>query len=219
MDVYKFGLYLGFTGLAAMALLGMGHLGSHFHHGHAQAGHGGHGHGGHGHGAHSHGGHRGAARGASNNGNRMDAVLVLLSPRVWFSLMLGFGATGLLIKGLMPLEPWRFLLAACGGVGFEKLLIAPVWNAWAGFASRPARTLESAVCEEARAVTNFDSGGNGLVAIELDGHAIRLLARLSAEQRTKGKRVHAGDRLFVEAVNSARNSCTVSRFDQNAPIN
>ncbi len=46
------------------------------------------------------------------------------------------------------------------------------------FASTPARTLESAVAEEATAVTAFDNDGCGLVAIDLDGHEMRVLQGL-----------------------------------------
>ena len=240
MEIYKFCLYLGFTGIAAMALLGMSHIGQSVGHGHGGAhGHGGvhahdagglHGHdlGGshgiahtHGHGDGLHGvgghhhdspGHAGGHDHAHHSGGRdsIASVLSLLSPRVLFSLLLGFGATGMLLPRAIFPEPFKFALALCGGWGFERLLMAPVWNFMFRFASNPARTLESAVCEEARAVTNFDANGNGLIAIDLDGQVIQVLGTLTPEVRATGVRVRSGDRLFVEAVDTRRNSCTVS---------
>jgi hypothetical protein len=142
-----------------------------------------------------------------------DFYMLLLSPRVWFSVLLGFGAAGIILKGVLPLEPWRFLLAACGGLGFEKFLVAPLWNFWFRFASE-GHTLESAVAEEARAVTNFDASGHGLVSLDLDGQVIQLLGRLSARAIADGARVRAGDTLMIEAVDTQRQSCTVSPMKQ-----
>jgi hypothetical protein len=141
---------------------------------------------------------------------------------------LGFGATGILLKAMEPpllaaLTPYaglvndpgmavragRFALAMGGGWGFEHLVVSPLWNFMFRFAS-PAHTLESALCEDARAVTNFDESGHGLIAIDLDGQVVQVLGRLTPGQRAAGVRVRAGDSLFVEAVDPQRNSCTVS---------
>ena len=127
--------------------------------------------------------------------------------------MLGFGAVGVLLKQPLPLEPWRFALAFCGGIGFEKLMMGPTWNAWMSFASKPARTLESAVAEEAKAATNFDADGHGLIILDLDGEVVQVLGRLSEAQRREGITVRSGERLFVEDVDAARNRCTVSKLD------
>jgi hypothetical protein len=125
-----------------------------------------------------------------------------------FAVSLGIGATGLLVAPYIPAEPLRAFSALAGGIGLEKLVISPFWNGLMRFASKPARTLESAVAEEATAVTAFDSDGCGLVAIDLDGHEMRVLARLNAEQ--KHLRVRAGDRLFVEEVDAVKGQCRVS---------
>jgi hypothetical protein len=71
-------------------------------------------------------------------------------------------------------------------------------------------TLESAVEDEARAVTSFDASGHGLVAVELDGQVVQLLATLTATERNAARKVRAGDRLRIEAVDAARNRCTVT---------
>ena len=78
------------------------------------------------------------------------------------------------------------------------------------FASRPALTLESCVTDSATAVTSFDAAGQGLVAIELDGQVVQVLATLVAGERTAGAMVRAGDRVRIDAVDADRNRCTVS---------
>jgi len=258
MEMYKFCMYLGFTGIVAMALLSIGSLshgvhGGHLGHdsgdhpGHGGHGHSGHAHGGHVHGSHVHGAHTGhemhgvgghAAHGHvsldHHHGHDVHGVheghdvaqgrsylafagrqsgnflLSLLSPRVFFSLMLGFGATGMVVPASVVPEPYKLAVALGGGFGFEHLFVAPLWNFMFRFASNPARTLETAVAEEAQAVTNFDASGCGLISIDLDGQIVQVLGKLNAQQRRDGTRVRTGDRLFVEAVDTQRNSCTVS---------
>src|SRR5215472_9304256 len=92
MDAYTFSLALGGIGLLVMAVSGLGHRmhpgGHHVGHGH------GHGHT-HGHGVVKAGGkvHVGIAKVSR-------AFLTVLSPRVAFSLLVGFGATGFLLKSV-----------------------------------------------------------------------------------------------------------------------
>lgn len=138
-----------------------------------------------------------------------DWLLSLLSPRVLFSVLVGLGATGLLVQEWLG-GPVLFVVALAGGLVFEKALVAPFWNFLFRFASRPALTLESALMDTATAVTGFDRNGQGLVSIELDGQVVQLLATLRPEDRARGVRVRAGDALLVEEVDGARNRCTVS---------
>ncbi len=121
---------------------------------------------------------------------------------------MGFGATGLLTAPYLG-DTARLVAALAGGIGLEKLIISPLFNGLMRFGSNPARTLESAILEEAIAVTAFDAQGCGVVSIDLDGHEMRVLARLDAAQR--GMRVRAGDKLVVEEVDAARGQCRVSR--------
>jgi hypothetical protein len=211
MDLYTFSLVLGAAGLGVMALSG---LGSHFHVG----GHGGHGgHAGHAHthaGGHAIGaraGHRGGDRGghARGRGDARWSLVSLLSPRLLFSVLLGFGATGLLARHVLG-GPLLVLAAVVGGIAFEALAAGPISRFFFRFASKPALTLESCLQDEARAISGFDAQGNGMVSIELDGQRVQVLATLSPEDLAAGVRVRSGDLLRVQDVDAARNRCTVS---------
>jgi len=208
MDPYTFSLTLGGVGLGVMALSGF-----------AQAAHLGHSHGAHGHGAAHNsragdghtthvpagGGRHGGVRGGSGTSR----LLALLQPRVAFSVLVGIGASGLLLRPLIP-EPGLLIASLGAGLLFEWGLVAPLWRFLFRFASEPAQTLESVVSDEARAVTSFDANGNGLVAVELDGQVVQLLATLNATERAAARKVRAGDRLRIEAVDDTRNRCTVT---------
>lgn len=130
------------------------------------------------------------------------------SPRVWFSVLVGAGATGLIAKGFL-FEPLVAGLAIAGGLAFERLLVGPFWNFLLRFESRPALTLESALYEEVSAETDFDARGEGLVALELDGQIVQLLGRLRSPE---GERVRRGARLRIEEIDAGRNRCLVSRI-------
>jgi predicted hotdog family 3-hydroxylacyl-ACP dehydratase len=77
------------------------------------------------------------------------------------------------------------------------------------FASRPALTIESATTGDATAVTSFDANGHGIVALEIDGQVVQVLATLLPTSQGQPK-VRAGQVLRVEEVDGARNRCTVS---------
>lgn len=208
MDPYTFSLTLGGVGLGVMALSGF-----------AQAVHVGHGHGAHGHGP-AHDSHAGdghtthvPAGGARHTGVRgasgTSRLLALLQPRVAFSVLVGIGASGLLLRPYVP-EPGLLIASLGAGLLFEWGLVGPLWRFLFRFASAPAQTLESVVSDEARAVTSFDANGNGLVAVELDGQVVQLLATLNTTERAAARKVRAGDRLRIEAVDDTRNRCTVT---------
>ena len=231
MDLYLFCLGLSFGGLLVIALGGLMQ----------QSHHGGHGTGHHGNGAKAHlpvlkfhkaapsaasvrthapGHHHGRApHPALLFGHFHDAglfILSLLSPRTFLSILLGFGATGLILRPLAVWPPTLLLLvAAIGGWAFEHFVVRPLWEFLFGFASTPARMLETCVDEESTAATDFDASGHGLVAIEFDGQVRQLLGRLCPEERvaatTVAGRVRTGERLFIRSVDDRRNTCTVSR--------
>ena len=151
---------------------------------------------------HGHGARSGRAHGRGR-------VFALTSPRFVFSFALGFGLTGLTLAPLVPnliLAP----LAVIGGLAFERILVRPLWDWLMRFGSEPALTLESCCGDVATAVTAFDGNGHGIVAMELDGQIVQLLARLASTDRATGVRVAAGARLRIEDVDPGRNRCTVS---------
>ena len=212
MDPYTFSLALGGIGLLVMGVSGLGHRlhpGGHTAHGH---GHGSHGHGMVKAGGKAHAAHHGAqqAHGINVGIARVSrAFLTVLSPRVAFSLILGFGATGFLLKSVFG-GGILMAFAAAGGVVFESLLVRPLFNLLSKFASDPALPLEATLGDEVQVVTGFDVQGQGLVSVELNGQIVQLLGTLSPEDRA-GPKVHAGDTLFVRDVDSARHRVVVGR--------
>jgi translation initiation factor IF-1 len=240
MDFYLVCLILGFAGMAFLAVGGLGHgQGSHAHGGHvghgghagdvnlhgaghagalhagAQAGHAGHAVAPHAEGAHvQHAGHVHAHHGHGEGGGDARSLVLsglgnLVSPRVISSVVFGMGAAGLLAHPYLG-GPLLALAALAGGIGLEALAMRPMWNLMQRFVSRPAMTLETAVMETAQAVTSFDSRGQGLISVELDGQITQVLGTLRPADREAGVRVRAGDRVVIEAVDAGRNRCEVS---------
>src|SRR3984957_4289808 len=148
--------------------------------------------------------------GAMSTGRQAAGLLATLaSPRTIFSLLIGFGATGVLLGRLLA-GPALVGSAVLGALGFERLLVTPLWNLMMRFASEPAQTLDQCITDVVQAVTPFDAAGQGIVAVELDGQITQILATLRPEDRTTGVHIHAGDKLRVEDVDATRNCCTVS---------
>ena len=213
MDLYTFSFALGGIGLGTMAVAGLGARGG----SHGPAGH----HGG-GHAAGSHGGHahvHGAA--GSHHHDVADiraaqlpglgrGLSALVSPRIIFSFLVGFGAAGILLRAVLGGGVTLLVATMLVGILFERLLVAPLWRLAHRFESSPALTLESSLTDDAKAASSFDVRGQGLVAIELDGQVVQVLGTLRSEDLDAGIRVRAGDRLRIEAVDGARNRCTVS---------
>lgn len=221
MDLYTFGLLLGATGLGVMGLAGVAqHVGADGAHG-GDALHAGHTHAQGAHPLHpgpSHHldhepgspGHAGAPSLAHGSGFHLQHALGwLVSPRVIFGILLGWGTAGLVLRGALGSVP-SFILALLIGVVFERLVLNGVWKLTLRFASRPALTLEAAVAGEATAVTAFDDAGHGIVQIEIDGRLVQVLGTLSRAERSLGHRVRAGETLRVEEVDPGRNRCRVS---------
>ena len=215
MDLYISSMVLGAIGFTAMALGGLGSRGGGHHGGaHGHGGTAGHVHGGttgHAHGiVHGHS-HAGAVRGghAHTSGVAGRTFWLITSPRFLFSLMLGFGATGAMLHPVLR-GPVLLAAAGVGAIAFERFLVTPLWNFAMRFASRPASTLESAVADEAVAVSAFDDNGQGIVSLEVDGQVLQILATLQPQDRVLGGRVRAGQRLRIDDVNAAKQSCTVS---------
>ena len=198
MDLYLVSLATGAVGLGAMAIGGVSHsAGGHAHVGNA------HGHAGHA----ATGSHAGRAHG-DGHGTTGWNWSALLSPRLLFSAMVGFGAIGLAAAPLG--EPLRAAAALAGAAAFEAFIVGPLWRFLFRFESRAATTLEGSVEEEARAVTSFDVNGNGLVSLDVDGQNIQLLATLSSDELRQGVRIRRGDMVRIAEVDAGRGRCTVT---------
>jgi len=184
-----------------MAIGGLSHLG--------HAGHGSHT--GHGHAGHTHTAHSAHAARDHSAQNGSSVIYSLLSPRVLFALLVGFGAGGLLA---LPLgEPWRAGAGVLAAAALEGLLVGPLWRMLFRFESSPAVTLESAIEDDARTVMDFDANGQGLVALDVDGQIVQLLATLVPDDRARGVRIRTGDLVRVSSIDAARNRCTVRLLD------
>ncbi len=232
MDIYLTALALGGVGLAGMAVGGFArhgsehgsgtasHAGGHGGHGHAHDGHlfgshSSHGPVSHGNGAHGHAVQGHTAHGHDSHGHSPSATthsnpfLSLMSPRLLFSVALGLGTAGLLLRPFLS-GPFLFAAALAAGIAFERAIVAPVWNFSFRFESTPATTLESSLMDVAIAVTAFDRNGQGLIAVDVDGQMVQLLGTLQKSDRDMRVKVPVGSRLRIEGVDAARNRCTVS---------
>jgi len=98
-----------------------------------------------------------------------------------------------------------------GAVVFELILARPLFRLADKFVSRPALTIESALYDEAEAVTGFNAAGEGMIRLTMDGQVRQLLGVLAAEERAAGVKVRAGERVRVEDVDAVHNRCVVSR--------
>jgi hypothetical protein len=205
MDLYTVSLATGAAGLVLMGIGGLAHV-THAGPAHAGHAHSGPTHVGHSFGAQARAGARGARASSAGSGWRWTN---LLSPRLLFSFFVGFGAAGILASPLH--EPLRLAAAVTVGIAFEALLVGPLWRFLFRFESREASTLETSIEDEARAVTGFDANGNGLVALELDGQLVQLLATLAPDERARGVRIRSGDLVRIAAVDAERGRCTVTQ--------
>ena len=200
MDPYLTSLALGGVGLAVMAFTGLAHHGHDGSGSHSAA----HGHG-HGHAD----GHAADSHDGISKPHASQSLLALVSPRTLFSLCLGFGTAGVVLRTFLQ-GPLLLVGALIGAVAFERFLVGPVWKFMLRFESAPAQTLESAVTSEAIATSTFDRTGHGMVSVEVDGQVVQLLGSLSQTDRALGVSVRAGARLRIEEVDVERNRCTVS---------
>lgn len=212
MDAYVVSMLVGGVGLAVMAMSGMGH--------HARGGPGPSGHAllgpkvhTHAIAQHPHVGGVSHAHAGEHSGSGRDLALrslvAFVSPRIAFSLLLGLGTSGLVLKHWV--SGWVAILGAiAGALLFERLLVMPLWNLILLFASKPAATLETSITNQGTAVTSFDANGQGIVKLEVDGEIVQILGTLDAEERSSGIKVCAGERVRITEVDAARNRCTVS---------
>jgi hypothetical protein len=147
----------------------------------------------------------------SKNGGGAWNWLGLLSPMTIFSVCLGTGAVGLLVRAYMG-SIATGLLATAGGVAFYCFAVRPLMSLILAFASKPATNLSGVVAREAVATGRFDAQGRGIVQVNIDGEVKRLLARLDAEDHKAGVTVSSGDHVLVTDIDPQKNACRVTRL-------
>ena len=217
MFVYAVLLAIGFFGIVGMALAGFVHIGPSHGGAHGVHGHGhvpvGHGHGGHaGHGGHGHTGHlaKGHSHSVSHAPKFSLKSLFSLSPLDIFSYCAGAGVAAFLFRhtvaaGYLP------YVAIAGALIFDLCFTRLIMNTISRFSADPSAGLEGSIATPGEAVTNFDSHGQGLIKLTLDGQIVQLLATLEEHERGAGVTVKRGDQVLVVQVDSARNQCLVTR--------
>lgn len=143
----------------------------------------------------------------ASGGVALEAVLGVLSPLRLFSISLGAGATGMLLRplGLSPFQQMAGALLI--GVLFYTLVIGPLLSVALRFASNPAQTLDDSVAKDCEATGRFDARGQGIVTLTIDGRLVRLLAHLDTPAE-----VLPGDKLVVLSIDAHRNTCRVTRL-------
>ena len=232
MFVFIVPMLAGLAGLAMMALPGLSrHGGGHAHTGHV-------GHAGHvaqvgqaGHGVHlgegtahatpghvgplkagpqahlpAHAGHTAVQHGAASASR---SILEILDPRLLFSLMALFGASGQIAFSLGVGAGWSAVLAVPAAAGLEWAIVGRLWRLAMRFEGQPSSPLETLLYEEVEAVTAFHNG-KGMVRAVKDGRSVQLMARL--EEAQAGDDVRTGDRLRVLEVDPENERVTVTRI-------
>ncbi|MBV9874452.1 MAG: hypothetical protein JO025_06965 [Verrucomicrobia bacterium] len=141
--------------------------------------------------------------------NLVSGLLTWLSPAYLAGAIIGFGATGTLLKPI--LHGWLQLgTALLGAYIICFFCIRPLLTSVQKWASLPAKTLTDALLEDGTAVTDFDAKGYGLVRLSLDGQVVQLLGQLAPEEQS-GARVRSGETLFVRSVDPGKQRCVVCR--------
>jgi hypothetical protein len=139
----------------------------------------------------------------------ISGLLTWLSPAYLAGAIIGFGATGTLLKPI--LHGWLQLgTALIGAYIICFFCIRPLLTGVQKWASLPAKTLTDALFENGTAVTDFDAKGYGLVRLTLDGQVVQLLGQLVPEEQS-GARVRSGETLFVRSVDPGKQRCVVCR--------
>ena len=136
----------------------------------------------------------------------------LLSPLTWFSWMFGAGAVGMVAVLLHASPLVVHVSAIAGALGFQLLVVRPIWKIVFRFESQPAGNLEGCLMQQVEVVTAFNARGEGLVRVTIDGRTEDILAVLrKSEQRAGEARPRRGERLLIEDVDLSNNTCVVTR--------
>lgn len=136
---------------------------------------------------------------------------MFISPLDIFSVCLGTGAAGLLLREALRANPYLLEFAIAIGIAFDLIVARGMIKLALRFAAEPSIGLEGMVMHPVKAATAFDKEGRGLIEIVLDGQSSQLLATLDKAEVEQGIRVGKGDMLLVVEVNAKCNTCRVSR--------
>ena len=138
-------------------------------------------------------------------------ALMFVSPLDIFSICLGMGMSGILLKALLPVGPLLTGAAFVVGFLFNLIVTRGLLKLAMKFAADPCEGLEGMVGHPAKATTAFGKDGKGVIEICMDGQSSQVLATLDPSERQQGTAVRKGDTVFILDVDPHRNVCRVSR--------
>jgi hypothetical protein len=127
-----------------------------------------------------------------------------------FSFAAGAGFMGLLFRPYWPREQ-VMIAALIGGIVFDLCVTKVIFWMLSRFVGEPSQGLEGSIAYPGVAVSSFDTNGQGLIRLTLDGQIVQLLATLEAHERQEGVQVRKGDPLMVVEVDAHHNRCSVVR--------
>jgi hypothetical protein len=133
---------------------------------------------------------------------------VVLDPRLLFSLVALYGASGQVAVQAGLSEEWSALLAIPAAIGLEWGIVGRLWRFAMRFESLPATPMKNLQGKEVEAVTPFRNG-KGVVCAVRDGRTVQLLAKLEPTQIEET--VRTGDRLLILEVEPNGERVTVIR--------
>jgi hypothetical protein len=141
-------------------------------------------------------------------GRRSSTGREILDPRLLFSLMALFGASGQIAFSLGLGAGLSALLAVPAAAGLEWAIVGRLWRLAMRFEGQPSSPMETLLYEEVEAVTTFHNG-KGMVRAVKDGRSVQLMARL--EEAQTGDTVRTGDRLRILDVDPENERVIVTR--------
>ena len=162
--------------------------------------------------AHSHTVQQTGQNSVANNGAAAQQPFqissLLPSVRGVFSMATLFGASGLIIGQIVPLNLLTTcLVSAIPAIAIEYLAVRPLWNWMFSFEGKSTTPIEKIVMQEAKAVTPFRNG-KGVISVNHDGRIVQFSASLSTLQASMP--VGVGDNLTIEEIDLSQQRVRVS---------
>ena len=138
-------------------------------------------------------------------------ALMFISPLDIFSISLGMGMAGILLRQFLAVGTVLTVCAFVVGFIFNLVVTRGLLRLAMRFAAEPCEGLEGMVNHPGKATTAFGRDGKGVIEICMDGQTSQVLATLDNEERSKGVTVRKGDVVIILDVDPRRNVCRVSR--------